>query len=74
MATVLIETRIARLVDLAHAAFAQLVEDSIRAEFSTDHGRVLDGLRRDASEVRAMRDGTDYSQLSQNVTRATALP
>ena len=43
-----VETRIAGLVDLAHAAFAQLVEDSIRAEFSTDHDRVLDGLRRDA--------------------------
>ena len=43
-----IQTRIAGLVDLAHAAFAQLVEDSIRSEFSTDHDRVLDGLRRDA--------------------------
>jgi len=44
-----VETRIAGLVDLAHAAFAQLVEDSIRAEVPTDHDRVLDGLRRDAN-------------------------
>jgi hypothetical protein len=35
------EAGIARLVDLAHSAFAQLLHDSIRPKRLADHGRVL---------------------------------